>query len=69
MHSRKTTLCVAVFGLLLSGSWLRARCKSYEVTTEHGVKVPMRDGVVLRAGIYRPEAEGGFSRTAAAHAV
>ena len=31
-----------------------------EVTVEHGVKVPMRDGVVLRADIYRPKQEGKF---------
>ncbi len=31
-----------------------------DVTVEHGVKVTMRDGVVLRADIYRPKEEGRF---------
>ncbi len=31
-----------------------------EVTVEHGVKVTMRDGVVLRADIYRPKQEGKY---------
>lgn len=32
----------------------------YEVRTEQGVEVRMRDGVVLRADIYRPKADGKF---------
>jgi len=32
----------------------------YEVTIEHGVAAKMRDGVTLRADIYRPKAEGKF---------
>ncbi len=32
----------------------------YDVTVERGVAVKMRDGVVLRADIYRPNAEGKF---------
>jgi len=32
----------------------------YEVVVEHGVAVKMRDGVVLRADIYRPKADGKF---------
>jgi len=31
-----------------------------EVTVEHGVKVVMRDGVTLRADIYRPNQDGRF---------
>ncbi len=34
--------------------------ESYEVTVERGVAVKMRDGVVLRADIYRPQATGKF---------
>ena len=30
------------------------------VTVEKDVAVPMRDGVVLRADIYRPEAAGSY---------
>jgi uncharacterized protein len=32
----------------------------YPVTYERGVKVTMRDGVILRADIYRPSADGRF---------
>ncbi len=32
----------------------------YEVSIEHNVEARMRDGVVLRADVYRPKAEGRF---------
>jgi len=32
----------------------------YEVTVEHNIAAKMRDGVVLRADIYRPKADGRF---------
>jgi len=34
--------------------------EKYEVTVEHGVGAKMRDGVTLRADIYRPKADGKF---------
>jgi uncharacterized protein len=34
--------------------------EKYEVTVERGVPAKMRDGVTLRADIYRPKAEGKF---------
>ena len=34
--------------------------QKYEVRFEHGVEAKMRDGVILRADIYRPKAEGKF---------
>ena len=34
--------------------------ESYEVATERGVTATMRDGVILRADIYRPKADGQF---------
>ncbi len=37
-----------------------AHAQTGEVTVERGVKVAMRDGVVLRADIYRPKKEGKF---------
>ncbi len=40
-----------------------ALCSAFapqDVTVEHGVSVPMRDGVVLRADIYRPKQEGKY---------
>ena len=54
----KTTLCVAL-GLVFTASLLQA-AESYEVTTERGVTVTMRDGVILRADIYRPIVAGQF---------
>jgi putative CocE/NonD family hydrolase len=37
-----------------------AEREHYEVTVERGVPAKMRDGVVLRADIYRPKADGKF---------
>jgi len=33
---------------------------AYEVIFEHNLRATMRDGVALRADIYRPRAEGKF---------
>jgi uncharacterized protein len=38
----------------------RADTAKYEVTVERGAAAKMRDGVTLRADIYRPKAEGKF---------
>ena len=38
----------------------RADTAKFEVTVERGVAAKMRDGVTLRADIYRPKAEGKF---------
>ena len=50
------------FGLLLlpllAASLLGA--ESYAVKVERGVSVKMRDGVILRGDIFRPDAEGKF---------
>ena len=46
-------------GLLLCDGICGA-AEQYRVTFEQDVKVAMRDGVVLRADIYRPRAEGKF---------
>ncbi len=35
--------------------------ETYAVTVEHGVTANMRDGVILRADVYRPKADGTFS--------
>jgi predicted acyl esterase len=32
----------------------------HEVYVDHNVPVPMRDGTVLRADVYRPQAKGKF---------
>lgn len=51
-------MSVLAAGLPAGGGALAAQ--SYEVTVEHAVSAKMRDGVVLRADIYRPKAEGKF---------
>src|SRR5712675_2303368 len=57
MLCRKTR--VVALGLLLSTSLLQA-AQSYEVTMEKSVTATMRDGVILRADIYRPKVDGQF---------
>src|SRR6266849_1121189 len=59
MLRRKNALCAAALGLMLTTSLLHAT-QSYEVTMERGVTATMRDGVILRADIYRPKADGQF---------
>jgi putative CocE/NonD family hydrolase len=54
--------CRAI-GLALAGLLVVATATAaerYEVAIEHGVPAKMRDGVTLRADIYRPKAEGKF---------
>jgi putative CocE/NonD family hydrolase len=55
-HPKIFSLAICV---LLAGAvaWAAGH---YEVTIERGVAVKMRDGVVLRADVYRPKAEGKF---------
>jgi putative CocE/NonD family hydrolase len=45
---------------LVSAQGARTVPAKYEVTVEPGVAAKMRDGVALRADIYRPKAEGRF---------
>jgi putative CocE/NonD family hydrolase len=59
MLCRKGAVCGVALGLLFTTSVLQA-AESYEVTTERGVTVTMRDGVILRADIYRPNVDGQF---------
>ncbi len=58
MLRRKTVVHLPALALLLLATSLQA--ESYEVTIERGVSETMRDGVVLRADIYRPRTEGKF---------
>lgn len=44
----------------LLGARLLYSAEKYDVVFEHGAKAVMRDGIVLRADIYRPSAEGRF---------
>ena len=46
--------------LLLSGPASPGEAKKYEVTVERNVAAKMRDGLTLRADVYRPKAEGKF---------
>ncbi len=61
-------LSPSIVGLLcaLSTRWLPAQAPSFaaeryhNVVVEHDVEIPMRDGVLLRATLYRPDAPGRF---------
>ena len=50
-------LCAGIIFISASASFA---AEKYEVSVERGVSAKMRDGVVLRADIYRPNAEGKF---------
>jgi putative CocE/NonD family hydrolase len=50
----------SVFGLAFSSPVRLVAADHYEVTAERNVAAKMRDGVTLRADIYRPKAEGKF---------
>jgi putative CocE/NonD family hydrolase len=59
MTGTRVGRCVAMVAALLAcGAGCLA--ETYAIAYEHDVKVAMRDGVVLRADIYRPSAEGKF---------
>ncbi|MGC2465059.1 MAG: CocE/NonD family hydrolase, partial [Candidatus Acidiferrum sp.] len=49
----------AMFVLMAAGA-ARAETENYGVIVERNVPAKMRDGVILRADIYRPKAEGKF---------
>ena len=55
---RLRTFLFTIFALLLIASLSFA--ESYAVRVERGVEVKMRDGVILRGDIYRPDADGKF---------
>ncbi len=57
---KKTVVCVVI---LLAWGFAASPAiagQNFEVTIEHGVAAKMRDGVVLRADIYRPKGQGKF---------
>ncbi len=60
MTCRNTVCRVAVVVLVLTAAVVHA-AETYQVTIERGVAVKMRDGVNLRADIYRPKADGQFA--------
>jgi uncharacterized protein len=57
--SMKSWLSIFAFVLVLFGTPVLA-AESYPVKIERNVKVEMRDGVVLRGDIFRPDADGKF---------
>jgi uncharacterized protein len=59
MNFKRLILCATALGLGLMASMVYA-AEPFEVTIEHGVTAKMRDGVVLRADIYRPKTEGKY---------
>ena len=59
MQRKKASLCIVMLGLILTARAALA-AGPYEVTLERGVTAKMRDGVILRADIYRPKADGQF---------
>ncbi len=56
---KRSVVCAFIMTLIW-GAALAHAAGPYEVTVEFGVPAKMRDGVVLRADIYRPKAEGKF---------
>src|SRR5882757_10370720 len=56
--SQKRTIFFTTAAILFAS--LAQASDRYAVTYEHNVAVGMRDGVTLRADIYRPEAAGNF---------
>jgi putative CocE/NonD family hydrolase len=57
---RLAVLIVSLVSVAIVGGGACFGAEAYPMTYEHDVKVVMRDGVVLRADIYRPEADGKF---------
>jgi uncharacterized protein len=51
-------VCAVLFATIAAG--VAPAAESYEVVVERNVAAKMRDGVTLRADIYRPKAEGKF---------
>ncbi len=56
MKRRLIVVLSIVFGLALTSF----AAERYEVAIERGVAAKMRDGVTLRADVYRPKVEGKF---------
>ena len=59
MTCKRAAFWTVVVAITLTSSVVQA-ADTYEVTVERGVKAKMRDGVILRADIYRPKADGQF---------
>src|SRR6266436_10016457 len=59
MICKSPGLWTAAVALVLTASLVQA-AETYEVSLERGVTANMRDGVILRADVYRPKADGQF---------
>jgi putative CocE/NonD family hydrolase len=59
MSCKRLGLWAAAVALVLTTSLIQA-AETYEVTVERAVTAKMRDGVILRADVYRPKADGQF---------
>ncbi len=59
MNIHRTVLCALTLSLFSIHVAAQAT-SAYEVVIERGVTTKMRDGVVLRADIYRPKSDGKF---------
>ncbi len=59
MIRKRAAWLTAVFAVVLTTSLVQA-AEVYEVTMERGVGEKMRDGVILRADVYRPKSNGQF---------
>jgi putative CocE/NonD family hydrolase len=62
MNRKRTTWLIAIFSCLVCAALAQAagQAEKYEITYERNAAVKMRDGVTLRADIYRPSADGKF---------
>src|SRR5438034_3065734 len=58
-HRLRLSLLGFLVSTVICGAPARA-AGPYEIIVEHDVAAKMRDGVTLRADIYRPKAEGKF---------
>jgi putative CocE/NonD family hydrolase len=56
---RKCHRVISVAGIILAAQFCWS-ADQYAITIQHGVEAKMRDGVILRADIYRPAAAGSF---------
>jgi uncharacterized protein len=59
VNQKRISLLAFLLALVLRASLVQAAAP-YEVIIEQGVEAKMRDGVILRADVYRPKAEGQF---------
>jgi predicted acyl esterase len=57
---RSKLFLIAILIVLPGQIWAQANQRTYEVTVKRAATATMRDGVVLNADIYCPQADGKF---------